>query len=161
MNVGDRVTIVNGGFSGLAGVVLKLRNSVEDEACICLECDEWCDLQVKDNSGVWSGSFCFNELEVQKWEIQADFDTREDAEKAEAALSVRKLPALRSMHQASEGTGQVTQFEYINATVGCHDCTCLDCFDQYVGGIGEVCGKCEEAGCEPLYYCQREDLYEI
>lgn len=54
----------------------------------------------------------------------------------------------------------MTQFEYISATVGYHHCSCLDCFDQYVGGPGELCSLCEEAGCEPLNYCQRDDIYE-
>lgn len=54
----------------------------------------------------------------------------------------------------------MNQFEYVNATVGYHHCSCLDCFDQYVGGIGELCALCEEAGCEPLNYCQREDVEE-
>lgn len=66
MNTGDRVTIISSGFSGLSGTVLKVRNTAIDGACICSNCDRWCDLEVEDNSGVWSGAFCFYELEVMK-----------------------------------------------------------------------------------------------
>ncbi len=49
---------------------------------------------------------------------------------------------------------------FIENMTGVHDCACLDCFDHHYGSIGEVCGLCEEAGCEPLGYCQRDDVYE-
>ena len=55
----------------------------------------------------------------------------------------------------------VNQFEYVTATAGYVHCACLDCMDVTVGTSSDtLCSLCEEAGCETLNYCQRDDLYE-
>lgn len=57
---------------------------------------------------------------------------------------------------------------------GCTPCACRDCMDVAMSSDianPELCGLCEEAGCEPLpmtpfpgmltmFNCQREDAYE-
>lgn len=55
----------------------------------------------------------------------------------------------------------MTGYEYMLATSGYRSCSCLDCMDVTVASYAdELCGLCEESGCEPLGYCQRDDLYE-
>lgn len=55
----------------------------------------------------------------------------------------------------------MTQFEYITATSGYTHCACLQCMDIAIGVPDKaLCGLCEEAGCEVMGDCQRDETYE-
>jgi hypothetical protein len=55
----------------------------------------------------------------------------------------------------------VNQFEYVTSTAGYTHCACLQCEDIATGVPEEaLCRLCEDAGCEIMGDCQRDDIYE-